>query len=100
GVSIPLFMHVGVVRMRWESRRTERLPSDATIFARSYIQRPATQMSRRCCFSLFAEPGRRASVDTASSLLAPNYLRNPAGKQVILKLARRGARRITRPWNQ
>src|SRR6516162_7888402 len=61
GESIPLFMHVGVVRMRPSPRRTERLPSQATIKLRSYIQRPATHISRACWASLFAWPGKSES---------------------------------------
>src|SRR5215472_16025956 len=61
GVSIPLFMHVGVVRMRPSASRTDRLPSQATIYSRSYIQRPATQMSLACCASVFGWPGKSES---------------------------------------
>ena len=45
GVIMPLFRQVGVVRMRLASRRTERLPSPATMWPRSYNQRPTRQMS-------------------------------------------------------
>src|SRR5437868_2755144 len=59
--SMPLFMHVGVVRMRPSASRTDRLPSHATMYSRSYIHRPATQMSRACCASVFAWPGKSES---------------------------------------
>ena len=61
GESIPLFMHVGVVRMRPSPRRTDKFPSQATMKPRSYIQRPATQMSLACCSSFFAWPGKTGS---------------------------------------
>src|SRR5689334_24055767 len=61
GDSIPLFMHVGVVRMRPSASRTDKLPSHATMYSRSYIQRPATQMSLACCASVFAWPGKSES---------------------------------------
>src|SRR5215467_15058659 len=61
GESIPLFMQVGVVRMRPSQSRTDKLPSQATIYPCWYIQRPATQMSRACCASLFACPGKSES---------------------------------------
>src|SRR5215831_8906487 len=61
GESIPLFMQVGVVRMRPSASRTDRLPSQATMYPCWYIQRPATQMSRACCDSVFACPGRSES---------------------------------------
>src|SRR5215472_5191954 len=61
GESIPLFMHVGVVRMRPSPRRTDRFPSQATMKPRSYIQRPARHMSRACCESLFAWRGKSES---------------------------------------
>src|SRR5713226_10032565 len=57
GVSMPLFMHVGVVRIRTSSSRTERLPSQATLNPRSYIQRPTTQRSARCSCSDLCWPG-------------------------------------------
>src|SRR5215472_9692537 len=61
GERIPLFMHVGVVRMRPSPRRTDRFPSQATMKPRSYIQRPARHMSRACCESLFAWRGKSES---------------------------------------
>src|SRR5215469_13464415 len=51
GDIMPLLRQVGVVRMRSPSRRTEMFPSPATMWPRSYIQRPTMQMSRRCCSS-------------------------------------------------
>src|SRR5580658_3754604 len=80
GVSIPLFMHVGVVRTRSSSSRTERLPSHATIYPRSYNQRPATQMSARCCCWLFAEPGKRESVDMVRLLTGAELSSEPSGE--------------------
>src|ERR1700720_2491195 len=62
GESIPLFMHVGVVSIRSSLRRTDKLPSHATMYSRSYIHRPARQRSTRCCCSLLAEPGKRNGV--------------------------------------
>src|SRR5207248_445690 len=59
--SMPLFMHVGEVRMRPSASRTDRLPSHATMYSRSYSHRPATQMSRACCASVFAWPGKSES---------------------------------------
>src|SRR5271154_4790550 len=58
GSSMPLFMQVGVVRTRFSSRRTEMLPSQATMKPRSYIHFPAVQISRRCCSSLFSWVGQ------------------------------------------
>src|SRR6202007_2951289 len=70
GDSIPLFMQVGVVRMRPLESRTDKLPSQATIYPRSYNQRPATQISRACCASLFSEPGKSESGVKGDSFLA------------------------------
>src|SRR5258708_16285508 len=57
-----LFMQVGVLRMRFSSNRTETFPSQATLWPCSYIQRPAMQISRRCCSSLLALPGKSEPV--------------------------------------
>src|SRR5262249_4062262 len=46
---------------RPSASRTDRLPSQATMYPCWYIQRPATQMSRACCASVFACPGRSES---------------------------------------
>src|SRR5215467_16332025 len=61
GESMPLFIQVGVVRMRPSANRTDRLPSEATMYPCWYIQRPATQMSRACCASVFAWTGKSES---------------------------------------
>src|SRR5580704_1147058 len=79
GESIPLFMHVGVLSIRSSSRRTERLPSHATMYSRSYIHRPATQRSARCCCSLLAEPGKRNCVDMAQLLTSAELSSEPFG---------------------
>src|SRR5437667_7529799 len=68
GESMPLFMHVGVVRMRPSSSRTDRLPSQATMKPCSYIHRPATQISLACCASHFAWPGKSESGVTGGLL--------------------------------
>src|SRR5215469_9330762 len=69
GESMPLFMQVGVVRMRPSDSRTDKLPSQATMYSRSYSQRPATQMSRACCASVFACPAKSESGVMGSGLL-------------------------------
>src|SRR6266550_4531365 len=61
-------MHVGVVRTLPSSSRTEIFPSQATMCPRSYIQRPAIQISRRCCSSLFAWPDESESEVTGALL--------------------------------
>src|ERR1700736_1545471 len=66
----PLFIHVGVLRIVPLSNRTERLPSQATMYSRSYIQRPAMQISRRCWDSLLEWPGDGESRITRSLLVA------------------------------
>src|SRR5260370_42231334 len=67
GASIPLFMHVGVVRIRPSLNRTERLPSQATLNPRSYIQRPTTQRSARCCCSDLCWPGEIILCDSGAT---------------------------------
>src|ERR1700704_2681576 len=61
-------MQVGVVRTLPSSSRTEMFPSQATMCPRSYIHRPAMQISRRCCSSLFAWPDKSESVVTGGLL--------------------------------
>src|SRR5579859_933187 len=73
GSSMPLFMHVGVVRMRSSSRRTEILPSQATIKPRSYNHFPAVQISRRCCSSLFWWVGKSGFMFMHAILPCPEY---------------------------
>src|SRR5262249_28266054 len=48
-------------RMRPSQSLTDKLPSHATIYPCSYNQRPATQISRACCNSLFACPANSES---------------------------------------
>src|SRR5579859_1392882 len=88
GESIPLFMQVGVVRMRPSASRTDKLPSQATMYSRSYIQRPATQMSRACCASVFAWPGKSESgvkggllpgAEKGRAVSANSFQAHPAG---------------------
>src|SRR6266852_8955263 len=67
-------MQVGVVRTLPSSRRTEMLPSQATMCPRSYIQRPAMQISRRCCSSLFACPDKSESGVTGGLLPGAEFL--------------------------
>src|SRR5580692_2568107 len=73
GSSMPLFMQVGVVRTRFSSRRTEMLPSQATMNPRSYIHLPAVQISRRCCSSLFSWVGQSELVDKRALLPGPEF---------------------------
>src|SRR5580704_5306232 len=74
---MPLFMQVGVVRIRFSSRRTERLPSHATMKPRSYIHFPAIQISRRCCSSLFSWVGQSELVVIAGASSLPG---GPSGR--------------------
>src|SRR5712672_317765 len=79
GASMPLFMQVGVVRMRLSSRRTDTFPSQATLKPCSYIQRPAIQISRRCCSSVLALPGKSESVDIGGHLPGSKFPFKPFG---------------------
>src|SRR5229473_6684626 len=78
GASIPLFMQVGVVRTLPSSNRTEIFPSQATMCPRSYIHRPAMQISRRCCSSLLAWPDKSESEVTGGLL--------PGSKMIVQAL--------------
>src|SRR5271170_1263942 len=77
GSSMPLFMQVGVVRIRFSSRRTEMLPSQATMKPRSYIHFPAVQISRRCCSSLFSWVGQRELLVIAYTSFLPGIFSGP-----------------------
>src|SRR6201993_795171 len=66
-------MQVGVVRMRPSLRRTETLPSQATMYSRWYIHRPTLQISRRYCFSLFWFPANTESGFKVRTPFARHY---------------------------
>src|ERR1700682_2791700 len=89
--SPPLFMHVGVVRMRSPSSRTERLPSQATMYPRSYNHRPVIQTSARCCSSFLQAAGEREFVDTVRLLTGAELSSEPVGDTSLIATGAAGA---------
>src|ERR1700739_1493121 len=95
GDIMPLFMQVGVVRMRLASRRIERLPSQATIWPRSYIQRPTRHISRRYCSSSLPETSGVESVATWRTLSSAEGRFEPNQNLNIPLLLAERVRRLT-----
>src|SRR5882757_2332074 len=100
GDIMPLFMQVGVVRMRLASRRIERLPSQATMCPRSYIHRPTRHISSRNCSSSFLETSGVESVATLRTLSSAEGQFEPKCNvnipYLLAERVRRGAQKAKR----
>src|SRR6266481_1815199 len=94
GDIIPLFIQVGVVRMRLASRRIERLPSHATMWPRSYIHRPTRQISRRYCSSSLPGTSGVESVATWRTLSSAEGRFEPNRSMNIMQLLAQRVRRV------